>query len=121
MCISIQQPWAEFVVAGLKNIENRSWSSTFSGALIIHAGKKIDINWRVKSTYKIGQIGSQYLAKKNIATKGMFKLQTSAFVGAVIMTGCTPFYCSPWCHESAFFHLYTNAIKFPNPFRVVAS
>lgn len=38
--ISIQQPWAELIVRGIKDIENRTWTTTYRGPLAIHAGLK---------------------------------------------------------------------------------
>ena len=40
--ISIQQPWAEFIISGLKQIENRSWKTGFRGQILIHASKRWD-------------------------------------------------------------------------------
>lgn len=40
--LSIQQPWAWLIVNGLKDIENRTWRSTFRGRVLVHAGKQID-------------------------------------------------------------------------------
>ncbi len=40
--LSIQQPWASLIVAGLKDVENRTWSTDYRGRILIHAsGKKI--------------------------------------------------------------------------------
>lgn len=39
-CISLWQPWASLVVAGLKCIETRSWQTPWRGRLAIHAGLK---------------------------------------------------------------------------------
>lgn len=36
--ITIRQPWAWHIVNSGKNIENRSWSTTFRGPICIHAG-----------------------------------------------------------------------------------
>jgi hypothetical protein len=36
--ISIRQPWAWLIIAGKKDIENRSWSTNHRGPLAIHAG-----------------------------------------------------------------------------------
>lgn len=36
------QPWAALIVHGVKDIENRSWSTRFRGPVLIHAGKKFD-------------------------------------------------------------------------------
>jgi len=37
--ISLTQPWASFVVHGLKQIETRSWRHRYTGLLAIHASK----------------------------------------------------------------------------------
>jgi hypothetical protein len=39
--ISIRQPWAWLIVAGHKDIENRSWGTSFRGEVLIHAAKRI--------------------------------------------------------------------------------
>lgn len=40
--LSVRQPWASYLVSGLKNIELRTWSSQYLGWLWIHTGKKPD-------------------------------------------------------------------------------
>ncbi len=40
--ISIRQPFASLIVAGIKDIENRSWSTKYRGKILIHASRKID-------------------------------------------------------------------------------
>ncbi|MEU4511761.1 hypothetical protein AB0G05_19895 [Nonomuraea wenchangensis] len=40
--ITVQQPWAALIVAGLKDIENRTWTTAYQGTLLIQAGIKID-------------------------------------------------------------------------------
>jgi hypothetical protein len=35
--ISIRQPWADLIVNGSKNIENRSWPTSYRGPVLIHA------------------------------------------------------------------------------------
>lgn len=41
-CISLWQPWASLLVAGVKKIETRSWLTGYRGPLYIHAAKKHD-------------------------------------------------------------------------------
>src|SRR5262249_36141282 len=36
--ITIRQPWAELIVRGEKDVENRSWRTHHRGPLLIHAG-----------------------------------------------------------------------------------
>lgn len=40
--LTIWQPWAWLIVAGFKDVENRTWWTPYRGDLWIHAGKKFD-------------------------------------------------------------------------------
>ncbi len=40
--LSIRQPWAWLIVNGHKDIENRSWKTTFRGRFFVHAGQAFD-------------------------------------------------------------------------------
>lgn len=42
--ISIRQPWASLIIAGIKPVENRKWKSTYTGPLLIHASQRFDKN-----------------------------------------------------------------------------
>ncbi len=39
LALSLWQPWASFVVEGVKRFETRSWSTRHRGPLLIHAGQ----------------------------------------------------------------------------------
>ena len=41
-CLSVRQPWADLIVAGIKDVENRSWSTNFRGFILIHASRTVD-------------------------------------------------------------------------------
>ena len=40
-CLSICQPFAEFIVQGIKTIELRKWNTKFRGEVLVHAAKNI--------------------------------------------------------------------------------
>ena len=40
--ITIRQPWAWAILAGHKGVENRGWSTSYRGPLLVHAGLKVD-------------------------------------------------------------------------------
>lgn len=40
-CLTIHQPWASWIVARKKWIENRAWSTNHRGHLAIHASRKL--------------------------------------------------------------------------------
>jgi hypothetical protein len=39
--LTVRQPYAWLIVAGFKPIENRTWSTTYRGPLLIHAAVKM--------------------------------------------------------------------------------
>ena len=39
--LSLWQPWASLIALGVKTIETRSWSTTYRGPLLIHAGQHL--------------------------------------------------------------------------------
>jgi len=42
--ITLHQPWASLIIAGVKRFETRSWGTQWSGLLVIHAGKTLDVD-----------------------------------------------------------------------------
>ena len=40
--LSIKQPWAWAIIHAGKNVENRTWATSYRGPLLIHAGKTFD-------------------------------------------------------------------------------
>lgn len=40
--ITIKQPFASLIAAGLKEYEFRTWKTTYRGEVLIHAGKSVD-------------------------------------------------------------------------------
>jgi len=40
--LSIWQPWAELIAAGIKDVENRPWATSHRGPLVVQAGLKWD-------------------------------------------------------------------------------
>jgi ASCH domain-containing protein len=40
--ITIRQPWASLIVAGLKDVENRTWPTNYRGPVLIQAAKRTD-------------------------------------------------------------------------------
>lgn len=44
--LSIKQPWAWAIIEGFKDVENRSWPTSYRGPLFIHAGlKEAPLGW----------------------------------------------------------------------------
>jgi hypothetical protein len=40
--LTVWQPWAGLIMAGIKDVENRTWRTSYRGPLLIHAGSGTD-------------------------------------------------------------------------------
>ena len=105
-CLTISQPYAYFVVNGMKTIENREWPTEYRGPLLIHAGKKTD---------RFQNISPELAAVIPSMLPAYYPM--GAFVGIVKQVDCVPlrqveghpFAEGPWCH------IYEEAHPFPEP------
>ncbi len=84
--LSIQQPYAELIVSGIKDIENRDWATKFRGEFFIHASKKFD-----NAAFK-------YLSIYGGHFKGMTKSDflLGGIVGKSTLIDCVTCYPSGW-------------------------
>jgi hypothetical protein len=74
--LSIKQPWAQLIIEGAKDVEIRSWTTTYRGRIWIHTGQKVD----------------DY-ATARFARSGLF---TGGLVGHAHLYGVRPFCASSW-------------------------
>ncbi len=61
VAISIRQPWAALLVAGVKSIEVRTWKTRRRGRVLIHAAKLIDERpeaWRWITTPELKSVAT---------------------------------------------------------------
>lgn len=91
--LSIQQPWANMIVDGIKVTENRSWESHYRGILLIHASKTIHQSALNARDLLAGQplyrkmCPPEYLAQ--CETIGRYNAEPrGAIVGVCVMLGC---------------------------------
>lgn len=118
--LSVRQPWAALIVAGWKDIENRTWQTSYRGRIAVHASGKFDwsfFDWcgdceladavRVKFGIKPG-------TKRITKNKRLF----SAIIGTVEITGCIDTespeankITSPWCFFTGYAWTLANAQK----------
>ena len=84
--LSIRQPWASLIVAGIKDIENRSWVTNYSGKLLIHAAQKFD---------KKGYEQLKKMGVPEIIVKGMLEY-SGGILGEVELVDVVKASDSPW-------------------------
>jgi len=82
--LSIRQPWADCIIYGGKDIENRPWPTRFRGTIFVHAPKSFDREGWLWLNDRIG----------NLARPEDFK--TGGIVGTVKIVDCVTEYESAW-------------------------
>lgn len=118
VCISVQQPWATFILEGFKSVENRSWYSSYKGLLLIHASAKFDKKWESKCSYKALNIANKFIRKKKISRRGFWSYPMGKIVGCVLQTGCDDIFNNHWCMNHCFYHRYELPLKFNKPVKM---
>lgn len=122
LCISVWQPWAELIIAGIKPVENRTWFTNYKGPLLIHAALRWDAGWEDKLCWLAKGIALTHLDKitRIEGACGRYSLPQGRIVGAVCQTNC----CEPhedfgiWHQQGFFGHIYKNPIRFRAPTKI---
>lgn len=93
--LTITQPWAHAIIFGGKDVENRTWTTTWRGRLYIHAGRSDDPA-APGSAWAAGDAWHEHAH--------------GAIIGHVTIKDCiltrdgTPVPTSPWMEEDAPVH-----------------
>lgn len=87
-CLSVQQPWADLIVRGVKDVENRTWWTRLRGPILIHAGKHYDH-------------GARAWIERRLRPEDRWVLtaaaaRTGAIVGSTELVDCVTRSRSPW-------------------------
>lgn len=78
--LSIRQPWAWLIVGGHKNVENRQWSTSHRGPLLIHAAKGMTL-----TEYRLCH---HYAAGRGVMLPTFDELLRGGIVGQVNLRNC---------------------------------
>lgn len=110
--LSIKQPWAHLIAAGIKDIENRTWKTHFRGKIYIHACSpmKFDVKLTDEQMIKaFPAIGD--------AIDG--KLTFGAIIGEVEISDCVINHSSIWAEKSCEAIIYNwvliNPVTYDKP------
>lgn len=124
--LSVRQPWAFLLVSGIKNVENRTWRTDYTGPLLIHAGK----SWDHKGYAIIQKLfpdAAEVIEKHfrpiygwgcKSCPVGAHADEFGAIVGQVELTGCWPPnkpIPSIWAEPDLFHWIIPDAKVFDEP------
>lgn len=85
--LSIRQPWAWLVAAGIKDVENRTWQTSYRGPLLIHAGQN-----KRGFARDIAEVRTRF----GIEIPDAAELRFGGVVGAIDVVGCGQGSVSRW-------------------------
>ena len=121
--LSIKQPWADLIVSGVKDIENRTWKTNFRGRVYVHASQK-----EADRPFGFSRFTSEQIHSMNIPLCFYFTYKYSAIIGEVDIVDCVLSHSSIWAeHETVkkkdgkeiivpvWNWVLANPIKYDNP------
>jgi hypothetical protein len=119
MALSIKQPWAWLILQGYKDVENRTWSTTFRCRIYVHAGLKLDSNAYGRGNdpnefigYRLGRI------RKYDAWLAAHPLRRGVILGEATVVDCVSESKSEWFDGPYGFVLEDPvAYDYPIPYR----
>ena len=106
--LSIRQPWAYLIVNGYKDIENRSWPTSFRGEVLIHAANGMTKNEYEDCRETVTAINR--LIKYPILLPEFPHLERGGIIGKAEITDCVHDHDSLW-----FFGKFGFVIKNAQP------
>lgn len=109
--LSIRQPWAWLIAAGVKDIENRTWPTKVRGRVYIHAGlaKEGGKNGPPALVYDLLAAGRLVLP---VAEQARFTY--GGLIGEVDIVDCVRSSTSPW-YEGNYGFVLANALWYATP------
>ena len=127
--ITIKQPWAQLICEGLKDIENRTWTTRYRGRVLIHSGlcKKL-MNIPPNTFMNDDQLGA--LLNSGLRLNEREWNLYGAIIGSVEIVDCVINHSSIWaeqtpianlgmlkvqCQPNIYNWVLANPILFPEP------
>jgi len=94
--ITVKQPWASLIVHGIKNIENRTWKTSFRGRIYIHAAaKSAGSLYELLTDKQLNHVGHEWTADY------LPNRPDGAIIGEVDIIDCVISHSSIWAEKAA--------------------
>lgn len=90
--LSVRQPWAWLIVAGHKDIENRSWPTRFRGRIYVHASRTFDND--AMRAIELGSISVNAAVRQ--ALYSVNRWHRGVLIGEVDIVDCVTQSSSSW-------------------------
>ena len=108
--LTIKQPWADLIIAGIKDIENRTWKTSYRGRVLIHTSK---------SPCSRGDLDACPLSALseniNLDKYAPGRFTNGAIIGSVDIVDCVMNHPSEWAEKGVYNWVLANPVKFEKP------
>jgi hypothetical protein len=97
--ISIQQPWAFLILHGIKRHENRTWSTPYRGPLLIHAGKREDLDsmdWALRTAAAEMNVPAAQMMNSYMRYRALGCIVGKVHLTDVVTDGPKPWFFGPY-------------------------
>jgi hypothetical protein len=108
--LTIKQPWATLIVAGVKDIENRSWHTDYRGTIGIHSSAKMT---RIEME-EACEFMESFVPRFSAPRFRQEQFPTGVLLGTVHIVDCVRASDSPWFVGEYGFVLQ-DEVAFANP------
>jgi hypothetical protein len=106
--ITIKAPWAWAIIHASKDIENRSWKTSFRGTVAVHASQGLtrdDYKWARRWTKE----------RTGILLPDFEELHRAAIIGTVDVVDCVRRHSSPWYARGGYGFVLANPKPLSSP------
>ena len=117
LALSIRAPWSQFILWGIKDVENRVWRAQYTGVLFLHISKKFDEDWKEGLDSRALDQAKRKTKRLMIGRKGFINWKLGTIAGMFICHGADRFINSPWCSQKPgmWYMRFTDVYAFEKP------
>ena len=105
LCLSVRQPWAWLLMEGIKDVENRSWSTDYRGTVHLHASKT-ETGYEYKKAQNLIKV-----KQLEVTLPPLEQLEVGGVIGTIDIIDCVPRHPSPWYIEGNYAFVMANPRK----------
>ena len=109
--ITVKQPWAFLICAGVKDVENRTWNTKFRGRVLIHVSAKPEKRLSVLSKAQYETACKELQSKNLIPTMALEDWDKSAIIGSVEIVDCVQNHPSIWAEKTREVRTWANGTE----------
>lgn len=108
--LTIKQPWAGLIIAGIKDVENRTWKTAYRGRVLIHTSKTPCSRGELEA-YPLPALAKNVEVSRY--APGLFT--NGAIIGSVDIVDCVMNHPSEWAEKGVYNWVLANPKKYDSP------